>query len=62
MQFGGFSHGKCFKCKYFSKLKNFKRELIDVVKNDGAEFFQLLIICPKCGDKNCEALFPNEVN
>jgi predicted nucleic-acid-binding Zn-ribbon protein len=67
MQFTTFTHGKCNQCGYLALLDKFENKRVNETKQIGhdgftAEMFQLVVVCPMCGNENCLALFPNEVN
>jgi hypothetical protein len=67
MQEATFTHGKCKSCGHLALLDKFDHKKANEIKSEGAdgftfEAFQLILICPMCGNEFCEALFPNEVN
>lgn len=66
MQQTNFTHGKCMKCGHLALIDKFDQQKKNEAKSekDGVtmEFYQLVLICPICGDQFCEALFPNELN
>lgn len=67
LQMTTFTHGKCTQCSYLALLDKFESKKINESITEGedgfrSEFYQLILTCPLCGNENCEAVFPNEVN
>lgn len=67
MQQTNFTHAKCTNCGHLSMIGNFEQKKANEARsendNNGVmEFYQLILLCPLCGDDSCEALFPSDVN
>jgi hypothetical protein len=62
VQFGSFTHAKCFNCNHLGQIESFDSVSIDIAKSTNITMTQLVLICPICKDQHCEGVFPNEVN